>query len=83
MTYTQCQFALGNKRTFCWIETWAAKVGNRVQLLDMEGCDGAEFWKVIERYSTLPKDYVLEHARDYKERQGSLRGGGIDEKGRK
>lgn len=74
--FTQCDFVQGTRQTSGWIPSWAAKKGNEVQLLDID----AGFWTVVATYITRPQDEVLERERDYKERQGSLRGGGIDER---
>jgi hypothetical protein len=74
-TYTQCQFRQGDRVTTCWIESWAAKKGNRVQLLDLDGT----FWTITEVYGVMKAEDLQERSRDYKERQGSLKGGGIDE----
>lgn len=76
-TYTQCAFQQGERMLTSWIPSWAAKKGNSVQLLDF-GCDGT-FWDIIEVYGVMRAEELHERSRDYKERQGSLRGGGIDE----
>ncbi len=86
-TYTQCKFqqklfegktsfSQGEREVVAWIESWAAKKGNSVQLLDLDGT----FWEVVEVYSVMRAEELRERSRDYKERQGSLKGGGIDER---
>jgi len=76
--FTQCLFELeqGNVITTGWIPTWAAKKGNRVQLVEY----GEDFWIVRDVYLTVSGAEVRENERHYKLMQGSLKGGGIDEK---
>lgn len=68
---TQVSLERGTERTVSFIETWAAKKGNRVELIGM----GEELWDVVAVGATTDKDM----SRMYKEFQGSTRGGGIDQ----
>lgn len=43
----QCLLALGTARQICWIPSWAAKIGNEVELLP-----DATVWAVVEVYGT-------------------------------
>ena len=76
-TYTQCLFENQQRcTTVGWIPSWAARKGNSVQLLDIDG----KFWTIREVYGLLSANELQERSRDYKSHQGSLKGGGIDEK---
>lgn len=72
--YRQCRFTKGEHRTMAYIPSWAAKRGNQVQLLTLDG----EFWTVTEVGEEVDAEFVKENERNYKEFQGSLNGGGID-----
>jgi hypothetical protein len=85
-TYKQCRFRKFIKgfhpgtgdyhETVAYIQSWAAVVGNRVQLLSLDG----EFWEVTEvSKEAVSHDFIRENERNYKEFQGSTRGGGIDQ----
>ncbi len=72
--YRQCRLSRRNSKTIGYIPSWAAKVGNEVQLLSLD----KEFWRVDEVGEEVPAEFVKENERNYKEFQGSLAGGGID-----
>jgi len=83
--YKQCSFEKLNRtnvgpasfqRTVAWIEAWAAKEGNLVQLVDLDN----EFWKVVS-VSDIPvsEEVMRTKERGFKQFQKSLAGGGIDE----
>lgn len=78
-TYKQCRFqrkvngAVAN--TIAYIPSWAAKVGNEVQLLTLD----AEFWMVLEVGQEIDKETMKALGRGHKDFQESLKGGGIDE----
>lgn len=72
--YKQCRFKKDKYETIAYIPSWAAVVGNKVQLLTLDG----EFWEVVEAGNEVSADFVKENERNYKEFQGSTRGGGID-----
>jgi hypothetical protein len=66
----------GDRHTIAWIPEHAAKVGNQVQLLSLDG----DFWEVAGVGSVRkPKEEVKEDERAYKDFQESLKGGGIDQ----
>lgn len=67
---TQCTFKRGSEITVAFIETWAAKVGNKVELLD----SGEGLWDIVSVGTETNKDL----SRQYKQFQGSTRGGSID-----
>lgn len=67
---TQVSLERGTERTVTFIETWAAKVGNKVELID----SGEGMWDVVAVGGTTDKDL----SRMYKDFQASTRGGGID-----
>lgn len=71
--YCQCRFSLGNRHTHGYIPSWAAKVGNEVELVDLGG-----FWRIDEVGEKVSADFVKDNERNYKEFQGSTKGGGID-----
>lgn len=56
MKWTQCRFVRpvenGLRYTVAWIDTKAAKVGNKVELIDLDG----EFWDVISTGAQTDKD---------------------------
>lgn len=58
----------GNSKTIAYIDAEAAKVGNEVQLLTLDG----EFWRVDEVGSKVHADFVKENERNYKEFQHSI-----------
>jgi len=62
MKRTQCTFRIkipgGYKQTTAWIDSTAAKVGNRVELLFGD----AELWEVVSVGASSDKD----HSRDHK-----------------
>ena len=68
---TQCRFRKGDAITVGYIPSWAAKVGNHVQLLTVD----EEFWQVVNVGHKTDKDM----SRLYKDFQASLRSGGIDQ----
>lgn len=72
--YNQCRFSKGTHKTIAYIPSFAAKVGNEVELLSLDG----EFWKVDEVGEKVSVDFVKENERNYKEFQGSIKGGTID-----
>lgn len=75
MKYKQCRFKRGDCYTIAYIDASAAKVGNKVQLLTLDG----ELWDVIEASSdSVTHEFVKENERNYKQFQGSLKGGTID-----
>lgn len=83
--YKQCAFEKLNtanvgpesyQRTVAWIEAWAAKEGNMVQLTDLDN----EFWKVVAVAEIPVSEEVMRtKERGFKQFQRSLAGGGIDE----
>lgn len=73
-TYCQCRFSKGNQFTVAYIPSVAAKVGYEVQLLSLDG----EWWRVDEVGEKVSAEFVKENERNYKEFQGSTKGGGID-----
>ena len=48
MKYTQCKLQHGFTEQVGWIPSWAAKVGNKVELLP-----DRIFWEVLAVYTTL------------------------------
>jgi len=72
--YSQCRFSKGNSNTIAYIPSWAAKVGNNVQLITLDN----EFWRVDEVGEKVSAEFVKENERNYKEFQASTKGGGID-----
>jgi hypothetical protein len=68
-TYTQCRFRKGDHFTIGWIPSHAAKIGNKVELLSLDG----EFWDVISAGAVLPKDQVKDNERNYKDFQHSIK----------
>lgn len=87
-TFKQCRFRRDNKsskvpasnnavicETIAYIPSWAAVVGNRVQLKTLDGA----FWEVLEAGNEIDKDTMDALSRGYKDFQDSLKGGGIDE----
>lgn len=67
--YKQCRFEKGNHRTIAWIPEHAAKVGNRVELLSLDG----EFWTVSEVGTRLSKEEVKDNERNNKEFEHSIK----------
>jgi hypothetical protein len=55
--FTQCRLINGASAQIAWIPAWAAKRGNRVELLP-----SGEFWLVCEVYGSIDADH-LEHQR--------------------
>lgn len=77
MKYCQCKFAHKTNRTSAWIPTWAARIGNEVQLKDSE--DPNIFWSLIAvGCNELDEATIRSQERNYREFQGSTKGGGID-----
>ena len=75
--YFWCHLKNGNKYTAGYIEKHGAKVGNRVEMVDLDG----EFWDVTRvNPQGVTKEYVRKHERQHKAFQESLLGGGIDER---
>ena len=73
--YTQCLLQSGQRMTTGWIPTTAARRGHRVTLPDLD----ETVWTVVEVYTLcIPAATMVQHARDYKDFQGSTKGGGID-----
>lgn len=78
MNYKQCEFGIGNRRTIAWMPAHAAIAGNSVQLKDSS--DPEEFWEILSVGEIeLSEEAVRRQARNYREFQGSTKGGGIDE----
>lgn len=69
-----CQLANGDKRTVGYIEARGAKLGNRVELLNLDG----EFWEVLSVGDAKPKDWIRNNEKRFRDFQGSLAGGGIE-----
>lgn len=67
--YTQCSFEKDNHRTHGWIPSWAAKVGNNVQLISLDG----DFWCVVSAGEIQPMDAVKAAERNYKDFQHSIK----------
>jgi hypothetical protein len=63
---TQCRLTNGNLSQIAWIPTWAAKVGNEVELLP-EG----KFWAVREVFGTIDAAH-LENQRSGRMSLGSI-----------
>lgn len=72
--YHWCNLANGDKRTCGYIEARGAKVGARVELVDLDG----EMWQVLSVGDGVPQAQVRENERRFKAFQSSLGGGGID-----
>lgn len=73
--FKQCKFKKGDTYTIAYIPEHAAKVGNRVELLTLDG----DFWEVISvSEQSVSKQAVKDNERNYKAFQASTRGGGID-----
>jgi hypothetical protein len=51
MKYTQCRLQHDFSEQIAWIPSYAAKVGNQVELLPSK-----LFWKVLEVYHSLDKE---------------------------
>lgn len=73
--YYWCQLRNGNKHTCGYIEERGAKVGNRVEMIDLDG----QFWEVLKVGSAVTKEYVRSNEMKFKQFQTSLKGGGITE----
>jgi hypothetical protein len=76
--YAQCEFTRGGESRFYtvgFIPIWAAKVGNMVQLVDLDG----QFWKIEVVGAELDKDKMRTQERGFKNFQVSTRGRGIDQ----
>lgn len=71
--YHWCNLANGDKRTCGYIEARGAKVGMKVELVDLDG----ELWDVLSVGDAVPAEKVRAHERRFKAFQGSLQGGGI------
>ena len=67
--YYQCTFSKGNHRTIAWIPEEAAKVGNEVELLSLDG----EFWRVTGVGHKLTKEEVKDNERNNREFQHSIK----------
>lgn len=78
-TYNQCRFQRKHNghiaNTIAYIPSWAAKIGNEVQLLTLD----AEFWIITEVGQEIDKETMKALERGHKDFQESLKGGGIDE----
>ena len=57
MQRTQCRFKRGNSETVAWIDSKAAKVGNQVELLSLDG----KFWEVVSVGATTDEDPSIKH----------------------
>lgn len=74
--YRWVQLRNGNKRTCGYIEERGAKVGNKVELVDLDG----EMWDVMSVDPTpFSRTFVMGLNKKHKVFQESLKGGGIDE----
>jgi len=51
-SWTQCRFKQKNSETVAWIDTTAAKRGNLVELLTLDG----KFWEIISVGITRDKN---------------------------
>jgi hypothetical protein len=75
--YKQCMLQKGRGNMVCWIPSWAAHTRNRVQLKDSD--NPQEFWQITAVGELeIDESEVRNKGRNYKEFQGSTRGGGID-----
>lgn len=76
--YNQCRMSRvddnGKRFTVAYIPSWCAKVGIKIQLVTLDN----DFWRVDEVGEKVTADFVKENERNYKEFQGSTKGGGID-----
>lgn len=79
--YKQCRFERANEDrmstnyTVGYIESWAAVVGNKVELTDLDG----KFWTVVEAAEmSVSQEVMRDKERGFKGFQKSLKGGGID-----
>ena len=70
-----CNLANGEKRTCGYIEARGAKVGARVQMIDLDG----ELWDVLTVGDAVPAEQIRKNERRFKAFQSSLKGGGIDQ----
>jgi hypothetical protein len=73
--YFWCSLRNGAKRTCGYIEERGAKLGARVEMVDLDG----EFWTVTSVGASVTKEYVRAHEKAFKDFQGSLKGGGINQ----
>lgn len=71
--YHWCNLANGQKRTCGYIEARGAKVGNKVQMIELD----SEMWDVLTVGPGVPKDQVRKNEVKFKAFQASLNGGGI------
>lgn len=72
--YYWCNLHNGVKHTAGYIEDRAAKVGNVVEMIDLDG----KFWTVDTVVgSGVTKKYVRDNEMNFKGFQASLKGGGI------
>lgn len=71
--YHWCHLANGDKRTCGYIEARGARVGLRVELIDLDG----DFWDVLSVGDGVPKEQVRQNEMRFKAFQGSLRGNTI------
>lgn len=68
MKYTQCDFKQGTSKTTGFIEGWAAKVGNEVELPEV----GPGFWLITKTGHSMTKEELRDkQAADRKQRQAS------------
>ena len=70
-----CNLANGEKRTCGYIEARGAKVGARVQMIDLDG----ELWDVLTVGDAVAAEQIRKNERRFKAFQSSLKGGGIDQ----
>lgn len=73
--FAQCEMVNDTGRTVGYIPSWAAKIGNLVELPELDG----EFWQVISVGTVLSRSELGVVSRRFRGFQGSLAGGGIDE----
>lgn len=71
--YHGCNLANGNRRTCGHIEARGAKVGLKVELIDLDG----QMWEVRTVGEGVPKERVRQNEMRFKAFQASLNGGGI------
>ena len=73
--YYWCNLQRENNHTSGYIEERGAKVGSKVELVDLDG----EFWEVMSvSENSVTKDFVRNQERAFKQFQASTKGGGID-----
>ncbi len=73
--FAQCKMINGDAVTTGFIPLWAAKVGNTVELPELDG----ENWLITSVGTVVSQEQMRSKERAFKDFQGSTRGGGIDE----